>query len=166
MRDISIEEARKAMIAKRFGGNAKGASTGGEGSSRRKKKGAHKSGGDDKKLSGVLKKMALTEIKGVEEVNIFIQDGSVIHITQPKIQASIPSNTYVVTGVAENKKIEELIPGIYNQLGPESLDYLRSYAEASGAFNQGASETINEEGEEEDDEVPDLVENFEEAAAK
>jgi hypothetical protein len=45
MGDISIEEARKAMIAKRFGGNAKGASTGGEGSTRRKKKGAHKSGG-------------------------------------------------------------------------------------------------------------------------
>lgn len=45
MGDISIEEARKAMIAKRFGGNEKGASTGGGGSVRRKKKGAHKSGG-------------------------------------------------------------------------------------------------------------------------
>ena len=45
MGDISIEEARKAMIAKRFGGNSHGASTGGEGSARRKKKGAHKSGG-------------------------------------------------------------------------------------------------------------------------
>ena len=45
MGDISIEEARKAMIAKRFGGNAKGAATGGAGSVRRKNKGAHKSGG-------------------------------------------------------------------------------------------------------------------------
>lgn len=45
MGDISLEEARKAMIAKRFGGNVNGASTGGEGSARRKKKGAHKSGG-------------------------------------------------------------------------------------------------------------------------
>ena len=45
MGDISIEEARKAMIAKRFGGNAKGAATGGEGSARRKKRGALKSGG-------------------------------------------------------------------------------------------------------------------------
>lgn len=45
MGDISLEEARKAMIAKRFGGNANGASTGGGGSVRRKKKGAHKSGG-------------------------------------------------------------------------------------------------------------------------
>jgi hypothetical protein len=31
------------MIAKRFGGNITGASTGGEGTVRRKKKGAHKS---------------------------------------------------------------------------------------------------------------------------
>lgn len=38
-----FEEARRAMIAKRFGGNAKGAATGGEGSARRKKKGAVKS---------------------------------------------------------------------------------------------------------------------------
>jgi hypothetical protein len=32
----------------------------------------------------VLKKMALTDIKGVEEVNIFKNDGTVIHITGPK----------------------------------------------------------------------------------
>ena len=40
--DISIEEARARMIAKRFGGNAKGASTGGGGTVRRKKKGSVK----------------------------------------------------------------------------------------------------------------------------
>jgi NACalpha-BTF3-like transcription factor len=39
---------------------------------------------DDKKLGGVLKKMGLTDIKGVEEVNIFKNDGSVIHISGPK----------------------------------------------------------------------------------
>jgi len=40
-----MEEARKAMIAKRFGGNNTGASTGGGGSVRRKKKGSAKAGG-------------------------------------------------------------------------------------------------------------------------
>lgn len=45
MADISLEEARKAMIAKRFGGNVKGGKTGGEGSVRRKKAGTHKSAG-------------------------------------------------------------------------------------------------------------------------
>lgn len=48
------------------------------------------------------------------------------------------------------------------------MDYLRSYAEAMGAFKpkQGETEPIPEGEEEDDDEVPDLVENFEEAANK
>lgn len=41
---------------------------------------------DDKKLGGVLKKINLTDMKGLEEVNIFRDDGSVIHITSPKGQ--------------------------------------------------------------------------------
>jgi hypothetical protein len=45
MADISIEEARARMIAKRFGGNKDGASTGGSGTTRRKVKAAHKSSG-------------------------------------------------------------------------------------------------------------------------
>lgn len=44
--EIALEEARKAMIAKRFGGSALGASTGGEGTARRKKKGSTKAGGE------------------------------------------------------------------------------------------------------------------------
>jgi NACalpha-BTF3-like transcription factor len=32
----------------------------------------------------VLKKLDLTEIKGVEEVNIFKNDGTLIHILNPK----------------------------------------------------------------------------------
>jgi len=44
--DATLEAARKAMIAKRFGGCTSGASTGGEGTARRKKKGSSKAGGD------------------------------------------------------------------------------------------------------------------------
>lgn len=116
--------------------------------------------------------MAMTNINAVEEVNIFKDDGNVIHIVAPKIQASIPSNTYVVTGATEVKRLEELLPGILTQLGPESMDYLRAYAEAMGAKPPKAGgagvETIAEgdEEEEEEDQVPDLLENFEEAANK
>ena len=39
-----VEEARKAMIAKRFGGNTKGAVIGGNGTQRRKSKAVHNSG--------------------------------------------------------------------------------------------------------------------------
>ena len=82
------------------------------------------------------------------------------------VQASVPSNTYVISGPSENRRIEELIPGILSQLGPESMEYLRSYADMMKAATSGAGMDAVEEGEEEDDEVPDLVENFEEAAAK
>lgn len=167
-----LEAARKAMIAKRFGGNANGANTGG--AVRRKHKAAPKSGGDDKKLGSVLKKMSMSPINGVEEVNIFKDDGAVIHIRQPKIQCSIPSNTFVVSGSTEVKRLEELLPGILTQLGPESMDYLRAYAEAMGGKAAAAAAAAKgpsvdatiPEGDEEDDEVPDLVGNFEDAANK
>jgi len=148
---------------------------------------------DDKKLGGVLKKMGFTEMKGMEEVNIFKDDGTVIHIKQPKsnkhhyhsltsydhhfiysnnihlslfvVQMSVPANTYVVSGPAEVKKMEELLPGILNQLGPESMDRLREFA-TSQYGGAGAGGAADEEEEPDDDDVPDLVENFEEAAAK
>ena len=84
------------------------------------------------------------------------------------VQASIPSNTFVVSGNTEVKRLEELLPGILTQLGPESMDYLRAYAESMGVKPPKAAgmETVNEGDEEDDDEVPDLVENFEEAANK
>ena len=43
-----MEEARAKMIAKRFGGNKSGASTGGSGSARRNVKAVHKSSGGGK----------------------------------------------------------------------------------------------------------------------
>ena len=78
----------------------------------------------------------------------------------------------MVTGPSETKQLSDLLPGILNQLGPESMDKLRKIAEKLGASNAGAgvqqSPTIDEDDEEDDDDddVPDLVENFEEAAAK
>lgn len=151
------------MIAKRFGGNATGARTGGAGSQRNKSKGVGARGGaDDKKLSGVLKKMGVQPLNGVEEVNIFTNDGNVIHITSPKIQASIPSNTYCVSGDAQNKPLAEFLPGIMPQLGPESFERLKEYAAILNAQQDGAAGAADEE--DDDDDVPELVENFEEAA--
>ena len=80
----ALAEARRKMIEKRFGGDPRGAATGGGGSTRRKVKATVKNVGDDKKLSASLKKMNLQEIKGIEEVNFFRDDDTVIHITKPK----------------------------------------------------------------------------------
>ena len=148
----------------RFGGNAAGASIGGAGAARRKNKGPVKHVGDDKKLTSAMKKMNLQDIKGIEEVNLFRDDDSVIHITAPKVQANIPSNTFIVSGNVETKHVYELLPGIVNQLSPELLQKLSAMM---GAQQKGAAAPIAEEEEgddDDDDEIPDLVENFDETA--
>ncbi|KAI6855833.1 hypothetical protein KC334_g22310, partial [Hortaea werneckii] len=59
--------------------------TGGKGTPRRKMKKVHKSSGtDDKKLQGALKKLNVQPITAIEEVNMFKQDGNVIHFSAPK----------------------------------------------------------------------------------
>lgn len=39
---------------------------------------------DDKKLQGALKKLNVQPIQGVEEVNMFREDGNVLHFNAPK----------------------------------------------------------------------------------
>merc|ERR1719402_924906 len=89
-------------------------------------------------------------------------DGSVIHFNNPKVQASLAANTFAVTGHAENKQITEMLPGILSQLGPESLTHLKRLASNVTGGGTGAMEPGLEE--EDDDEVPDLVENFDEVS--
>merc|ERR1712053_63707 len=93
-------------------------------------------------------------------------DGTVIHFNNPKVQASLQSNTFAVTGHAENKQITELLPGILNQLGAESLTHLKKLASnvgsSAGVGNEGP--VGGDEDDDDDDDVPDLVENFDEAS--
>lgn len=59
------------------------------------------------------------------------------------------------------KELTELVPGILNQLGPDSLASLRKLAESYQAIQQGQQRPPNAAAEEDDDDdVPDLVENF------
>lgn len=141
--------------------------TGGKGTVRRKRKAAHKAtAADDKKLGATLKKLGVTPIPGVEEVNLFKADGQVIHFTSPKVQASIASNTFAVSGFNQTKSLQELLPGIINQLGPDNLANLKQIAESYTAAqrNAKAAAAANGEDEEDDDDVPDLVDNFEDVS--
>merc|ERR1719328_770902 len=81
-----------------------------------------------KKLQSSLKKLSVNNIPGIEEVNMIKEDGSVIHFNNPKVQASLAANTFAVTGHTENKQITDLLPGILNQLGAESLTHLKKLA--------------------------------------
>ncbi|CAO2608663.1 Transcription factor BTF3 [Lemmus lemmus] len=87
--------------------------TGGKGTARRKKKVVHRTAtADDKKLQLSLKKLGVNNISGIEEVNMFTNQGTVIHFNNPKVQASLAANTFTIT---------EMLPSILNQLGADSL---------------------------------------------
>merc|ERR1712169_119621 len=131
---------------------------GGKGTPRRKGKKVHKTGGvDDKKLQTALKKLNVQPIQAIEEVNMFKSDGNVIHFAAPKVHAAVPSNTFAIYGNGEDKELTELVPGILNQLGPDSLASLRKLAESYQSMQKA------EGGDDDDGEIPDLVEgeNFE-----
>jgi len=59
---------------------------GGKGTVRRKivRKAKPSGAQDDKKLQAALKKLNVQPIQGVEEVNMFKDDGNVLHFTAPK----------------------------------------------------------------------------------
>ncbi len=113
---------------------------------------------------------------------MFKEDGSVIHFNNPKVQASLGANTFAITGQSETKRITDMMPGILNQLRPENLDHLKTLASALAGQNTDLESALAAAGglegvdaaaaaaalgtvkEDEEDEVPELVQNFEEAA--
>jgi len=133
--------------------------TGGKGSARRKRKAPRKStSSDDKKLQTQLKKLGVSSIPAIEEVNLFKKDAKVIHFQNPRVQASIAANTYVVAGKAEEKELSELLPSILPQLGPSALDDLKHLVS-----QDTAADATKKDEQHDEDEIPDLVEatNFE-----
>ncbi|XP_055921253.1 transcription factor BTF3 homolog 4 [Eupeodes corollae] len=138
---------------------------GGKGTPRRKKKIVHSTPAtDDKKLQSSLKKLSVNTIPGIEEVNIIKNDGSVIHFNNPKAQASLPTNTFAITGHGENKSISEMLPGILTQLGPQDITQLKKIASEFAANKGAAAGSVAGGLSAADDDVPDLVQNFEEVA--
>ncbi|CAK9177394.1 unnamed protein product, partial [Ilex paraguariensis] len=119
--------------------------TGGKGSMRRKKKAIHKTTTtDDKRLQSTLKRIGVNAIPAIEEVNIF-KDDVVIQFINPK-------------------ELQDILPGIINQLGSDNLDNLRKLAEQLQKQQPGGGATMAPE--DDDDDVPALVpgETFEAAA--
>ena len=63
--------------------------------------------------------------------------------------------------VVDNKcaELSDLLPGIMNQLGPDNIDHLKQLAD--NLSNSNKSTSMGEEHDDGDEDVPDLVENFE-----
>jgi len=128
---------------------------GGKGTARRKKKIVRKvTTTDDKKIQSSLKKLSVTNISGIEEVNMIKNDGKVINFNNPTVQASLSANTFSISGHGEEKHFTDLLPNILNHLGADGFNQIRKHA---SSMTQG----LGEESAEADDEVPELVEDFE-----
>ncbi|PAA56830.1 hypothetical protein BOX15_Mlig001463g4, partial [Macrostomum lignano] len=152
---------------------------GGKGSARRKKKVLHKNTGtDERKVTATLKKLGVNSIPGIEEVNMFKDDNEVIHFNNPKVQASLQANTFAITGQSETKRLTELLPTVWNQMGPDNFANLKRLATGAGGFGLSQPEegaaggAVDSAGTAasgaaaaaDDDDVPELVGNFDEAA--
>ncbi|EKD12246.1 nascent polypeptide-associated complex subunit beta [Drepanopeziza brunnea f. sp. 'multigermtubi' MB_m1] len=153
---MDMEKLKKMQQSVRIGD--------GKGTPRRKVKKVHKTGGiDDKKLQTALKKLNVQPIQAIEEVNMFKADGNVIHFAAPKVHAAVPSNTFAIYGNGEDKELTELVPGILNQLGPDSLASLRKLAESYQSMQKAEGGDEKKDDDDDDDDIPELVagENFE-----
>ena len=82
------------------------------------------------------------------------------------MHAAVSANTFAIYGAGQVKELTELVPGILNQLGPDSLASLRKLAESYQAIQQGQQRGGAGAAEDDDDDVPDLVENFDVEAEK
>lgn len=72
------------------------------------------------------------------------------------MHAAVPANTFAIYGNGEEKELTELVPGILNQLGPDSLASLRKLAETYQNMQKEKGEDGEKKDDDEDD-IPDLV---------
>jgi len=143
-----IARNREAM-SKRMG---KQATKIGGAARRKKKTNSRTSGGnDDKKLSAQLKRLAANQIPGIEEVNMFRDDGTVIHFKNPKVHASPMSNTFAISGQNEVKQITEMLPDVLRQLGMDGIAGLQEWAKEAKAKHDAANGSSG---------IPELSGNF------
>ncbi|OMJ94265.1 hypothetical protein SteCoe_2605 [Stentor coeruleus] len=152
MEDPEVIEARKKLAAK-FGDNLR---IGGKGSMRKKNKVPHKANQvDDKKVKSAIKKLGVQPLPGIDEVNFFQDDNTVLHFENPQIEGNIRDNFFVINGKSEVKSLRDLMPGIIPQLGDKKIEFLKEFLTAGKPAQA-------------DDEVPDLVgtQNFEDIAAQ
>lgn len=165
----------QAKLRARYGNKAGSTRTGGGKNAMRRKKFRQKKSTNEfeKRLQANLKKLSCNTIPGIEEVNLFKSDGTVIHFISPKVDAEVSSNTFIVSGNYTHNKIEELLPGILPQIGSDHLTQLKDYAEKFEALKPNNDDENNDNdgipvaGGGDDADVPMLIDedlNFEQVA--
>ena len=157
--DPKILEAR-AKLKQKFGKGPQ--QVGGKGGARRTKKVAKKvDKNEDKKLKQQLKKFNVQQFPDIDEVNFFKDDDTVMNFKRPAVDFSVRDNLLVVSGNPDTKDIESMLPDILKQCGPEQAAKLKDVVKKEG---EKKTDEIKEE--DDDDDVPELVGNFEDASKK
>lgn len=140
---------------------------GGKRTARRKKVVHRTVTADDKKLQFSLKTLGVNNISGIEEMNMFANQGTVVHFNNAKVQASLAANTFPITGRAETKRLTEMLPSSLSQRAADSVlqpVWLVWGDRWSSARTICGWKAPLATGQDDDDQVPDLVENFHEAS--
>merc|ERR1719316_1595402 len=98
--DQSVQDAR-AKLAARFGNTQ----IGGNGTQRRTHKVVRNTNevNEDKKLKSTVKKFGMQALQDIDEVNMFRDDNTIVHLKRPQTQFSVRENMLCVTGNAETK---------------------------------------------------------------
>ena len=112
---------------------------------------------EDKKLKSTIKKFGMQQLQDIDEVNMFRDDNTVVHLKRPNTQFSVRENLLVVAGSAETRDLKDMMPDILKQVGPQQYQFLKSQL---GNLDGGKAEA------EDDDDVPNLVGTFEDAGKK
>uniref|UniRef100_A0A1I8FKJ5 Transcription factor BTF3 n=1 Tax=Macrostomum lignano TaxID=282301 RepID=A0A1I8FKJ5_9PLAT len=92
-------------------------------------------GTDERKVTATLKKLGVNSIPGIEEVNMFKDNNEVIHFNNPKVQASLQANTF--RHHWPTKRLTELLPTVWNQMGPDNFANLKRLATGAGGLARG-----------------------------
>merc|ERR1719171_2275951 len=139
----------RAKLAARFGKTQ----VGGKGTQRRTKKVVHhQEVNEDKKLKSTIKKFGMQSLQDIDEVNMFKDDNTVIHLKRPQTQFSVRENLLVVAGTPETKELKDMMPDILKQVGPKQYQFLKQ---------QMGNIDTKQDGQDDDDDVPELVGTFE-----
>ena len=147
---MPIDQEKLAKLQKMSAGNKVGGT---------RRKQAKKTGSgsacnkDDTKLHNQLAKLHAVTIDNVAEANFFKDDGKVLHFNKVGVQVAPQHNTSVFYGMAQEKNLQELFPGIISQLGGEAIQALSQLA----AQMEKAQANENA-GEAKDEAIPELVE--------
>ena len=85
---------------------------------------------------------------------MFKDDNTVIHLKRPQTQFSVRENLLVVAGTPETKELKDMMPDILKQVGPKQYQFLKQ---------QMGNIDTKQDGQDDDDDVPELVGTFEDA---